>query len=73
MRFQDGKLSKRDSEAIINALLRFHERDLTEEELVATAAEIGRHHQDRRFGRRWARRLFRRVRIWLKATRSESA
>jgi hypothetical protein len=40
-RFQDSKLNERDSEAVIDALLRFNEGSLTEEELVDIAAAIG--------------------------------
>jgi hypothetical protein len=40
-RFQDGKLNERDSEAVIDALLRSNEGSLSEEELVDITAAIG--------------------------------
>jgi hypothetical protein len=36
-RFQDGKLNERDSDTNVDALLRFNEGSLTEEELIDIA------------------------------------
>ena len=36
-RFQDGKLKERDSDTIVDALLRLNEGSLTEEELIDIA------------------------------------
>jgi hypothetical protein len=39
--FQDGRLTERDSDAIADALIRFHQGRLTQEEFVEIATTIG--------------------------------
>jgi aminoglycoside phosphotransferase family enzyme len=40
-RFQDGRLTERDSDAIADALIRFHQGSLTQDEFVEIATTIG--------------------------------